>query len=71
MIIYHIVHGLPDKMGRLDSYKILCSYSTEDAAMQHLNEFGKCKDVERIAAGVYHHKPSGEYIEMHMVFVLE
>lgn len=71
MTVYHIIHGMPDDKGRLERYAILCSYSTEDAAMQHINEFGKCKDVERIAAGVYHHKPSGEYIEMLMSFVLE
>ena len=71
MTVYHIIHGMPDKMGMLDSYKILCSYSTEDAARQHLAEFGKCEGVEQISTGVYHHKPSGEYIEMMMSFVLE
>lgn len=71
MTIYHIIHGVPDKMGRLDKYRILCSYSTQDSAMQHLDEFGKFKDVEQIVAGVYQHKPSGEYIEMMISFVLE
>lgn len=71
MTVYHIVHGMPDDKGVLSRYAILYSYTNRDKALYHLNEFGKCSDVEQISNGVYLHKPSGEYIEMHMVFVLE
>lgn len=71
MTVYHIVCGMPNKIGLLDTYKILCSCSKEDSAMQYLDEFGKCKDVEQLAAGVYRHMPSGELIEMMVSCVLE
>lgn len=71
MTVYHIIHGRYNDRGRLERYAILCSYIDKDKALHHLHEFGKCSGVEHISDGVYHHKPSDEYIELMMAFVLE